>query len=1002
MPKPLAYDVVARDKSTKTFDKIGKSVDRTDKKFGVLSARTKGLTAGMKVGFGAAAGAIGAIGAGNLLKGFITESRESAKVTRITENAIRATGGAAKISAAQVGALAEKLSNKTAIDDEVIQTGANLLLTFKQVRNEVGEGNNVFDRATAAAADLSIQFGSVDGAAKMLGKALNDPLKGMTALGRAGVTFTEQQKKQITTLVETGQVLQAQKVILKEVESQVGGAAAAAADPIQRLGVVWSNLQESIGGAALPALESVATWISVTGIPAVKEFITYVGGIGEAFGDLPQWMQIGVGAIAGIAAIAPLAIGAFNKIKDAAETLYLKFLLMDTAGKLMAVSLGVIGVALTIGAVLLGNHAQRTAEAKARQEEFTQAGKELNDVIREQNGIITEVVVKKAAEIAEDKGLLKGLRELGIGYGTVTDAILNQGGAYEQIRAKLLENIELNERRLKVRGGGTSGEAQREIDRNRALLETLDGVVGAKDRDATANERVKKAANEAAGAIDGQTKSLKDLIAAEQERAGVVLSYREAQRRYQESLDAVNESVKENGRTLDVTSKKGRANQVTLDAVAKAALDQAEAMRANGGSQDLVRRKMSQARAEFIRTAVKMGASREEARKLADKLRLIPGEYEADITADTKKGHQKVDSFMRKDIARVTKRFKAIIDADTSDAASAITRFIKKQQDRGIVLSTEGKFLGFRGTGGVARAQGGPINGPGSATSDSIPAWLSNGEYVINAESTRKHRGLVEAINQDKVPRFAKGGAAAKLPVDVNMSGWLSGVNAMIKKFAESMGGPGIGRALQWAKSQAGKPYVWGGVGPGGYDCSGFMSAITNVIRGRNPYSRLGSTATFPWGGFAPGYGPFTIGSTPNAGGGIGHMAGTLGKVNVESRGGDGVVVGSSARGASSGLFSTRASIRMAKGGLAKGDPPFDQLDPRGMYYGKFDKGGILKPGRTIVDNHTGGNETVFPGGPKEFGEAVAEALYRKMSERGKFLVAVDQARAASLMLAAG
>jgi hypothetical protein len=114
------------------------------------------------------------------------------------------------------------------------------------------------------------------------------------------------------------------------------------------------------------------------------------------------------------------------------------------------------------------------------------------------------------------------------------------------------------------------------------------------------------------------------------------------------------------------------------------------------------------------------------------------------------------------------------------------------------------------------------------------------------------------------------------------------------------------------------------------------------------------------------------------------------------------VVVGSSARGASSGLFSTRASIRMAKGGLAKGDPPFDQLDPRGMYYGKFDKGGILKPGRTIVDNHTGGNETVFPGGPDEFGRAVAKHFRRELREAGLVVVAVDQARAASLMLAAG
>jgi hypothetical protein len=121
--------------------------------------------------------------------------------------------------------------------------------------------------------------------------------------------------------------------------------------------------------------------------------------------------------------------------------------------------------------------------------------------------------------------------------------------------------------------------------------------------------------------------------------------------------------------------------------------------------------------------------------------------------------------------------------------------------------------------------------------------------------------------------------------------------------------------ALQWARSQEGKPNIWGSVGPSGYDCSGFMSAITNVIRGNSPYARLGSTASLPWAGFTPGNGMLTIRSTPNAGGGIGHMASTLLGVNVESTGSIGVRVGGSARGAGNGLFSERAHIAMATGG---------------------------------------------------------------------------------------
>lgn len=136
---------------------------------------------------------------------------------------------------------------------------------------------------------------------------------------------------------------------------------------------------------------------------------------------------------------------------------------------------------------------------------------------------------------------------------------------------------------------------------------------------------------------------------------------------------------------------------------------------------------------------------------------------------------------------------------------------------------------------------------------------------------------------------------------------------------AQGMGGPAIQRALRFARSQVGKPYQWGGVGPNGYDCSGFMSAITNVIRGKPPHSRVGATGSFPWPGFAGGFGGakgFTIGSTRNYGGsGVGHMAGTLGGVNVESSGGVGVHMGAGARGWNSSGFTTHAHLTKAAEG---------------------------------------------------------------------------------------
>lgn len=126
------------------------------------------------------------------------------------------------------------------------------------------------------------------------------------------------------------------------------------------------------------------------------------------------------------------------------------------------------------------------------------------------------------------------------------------------------------------------------------------------------------------------------------------------------------------------------------------------------------------------------------------------------------------------------------------------------------------------------------------------------------------------------------------------------------------VGGGNTAAALKWAKSQEGKPYVWGGVGPGGYDCSGFMSAIQNVIMGQSPYRRQWATGAFPPG--AKGYkrnlkSPFEVGIT-NAG--VGHTAGTLNGVNVESRGGKGVIVGKGARGAGDSLFTSRWGFQPA------------------------------------------------------------------------------------------
>ena len=158
--------------------------------------------------------------AGLATKSFV----DSAKAIAQVEAAVKSTGGAAGRSVDQLSEMAEGLQRVSLFDDdEILQNVTANLLTFTNV------AGTEFDRAQQAVLDLSTRLGTdLTSATVQVGKALNDPVKGVTALGRAGVQFTAQQKELIETLVESGDVAGAQAVILGELETQFGGAAAAA------------------------------------------------------------------------------------------------------------------------------------------------------------------------------------------------------------------------------------------------------------------------------------------------------------------------------------------------------------------------------------------------------------------------------------------------------------------------------------------------------------------------------------------------------------------------------------------------------------------------------------------------------------------------------------------------------------------------------------------------------------------------------------------------------
>jgi hypothetical protein len=242
------------------------------------------------------------------------------------------------------------------VDDELIQKSANLLLTFKQIQNQVGENNNIFDRAVITAQDLGNVFGSADAAAMQLGKALSDPVKGITALRRAGINFTEQQKEQIKTLVESGDVLGAQKLILAEIEAQVGGTAAASATGFDRMRVALGNVAEEFGAILIPYIEKFANFVIQKVVPYLNKLADVIGekGLGSGIkmlaGDFVN-LTTNMGAVGNALLVLAAAFTTVRLVAIAATIstqLFGKTLLMNPIGIAVAaiIALGVATVAL--------------------------------------------------------------------------------------------------------------------------------------------------------------------------------------------------------------------------------------------------------------------------------------------------------------------------------------------------------------------------------------------------------------------------------------------------------------------------------------------------------------------------------------------------------------------------------------------------------------------------------------------------------------------------------
>lgn len=185
----------------------------------------------------------------NALIGPMQEAQEAALAERKLAQVFKSTGNAARVSKDEIMDYAAERQKLTSFDADDTVNAAAILGSFTNIKG------NMFTEALTSAQDLSAFMGQdLQTSVIQIGKALNDPAKGVSALAKAGIQFSNSQKEQIKHLQETGQLAKAQSIIFKELQTQFGGQAKALVDPIAQAQNAWGDFMETVGGIAAEKL----------------------------------------------------------------------------------------------------------------------------------------------------------------------------------------------------------------------------------------------------------------------------------------------------------------------------------------------------------------------------------------------------------------------------------------------------------------------------------------------------------------------------------------------------------------------------------------------------------------------------------------------------------------------------------------------------------------------------------------------------------------------------
>ncbi len=267
----------------------------------------------------------------------VRRSTQAAQAMLLLKATLASAGNTSGKTAEQLAATAKELRNISTFQDDDILRGVTVnLLRFGNVQGPI------FDRAQKAVVNLSAALGQdLQSASIKVGRALNDPIKGVQALTRLGISFTTAQKEQIKALVQNGQGMEAQGIILGELEKKFNGAAKALRDatPGAEFKNTWDDFTETIGGELVPALQDLLSILST---------------VLKAFNELPEPIQkLVVGVAAFAAVIGPLLTGLGFFLKLGGQIAGLLATLFTWIASLSAVTLGWVAAVVAVGVALI-------------------------------------------------------------------------------------------------------------------------------------------------------------------------------------------------------------------------------------------------------------------------------------------------------------------------------------------------------------------------------------------------------------------------------------------------------------------------------------------------------------------------------------------------------------------------------------------------------------------------------------------------------------------------